>query len=157
MGLLKFFLNKTKHLHSSTLETNDDSNIKKSTDEKIVDSLNKEQKWAILELLSNVAKSDGLSVEEKEILLNLSSLLGIKIENRRFFSEHEIYENLKNLSEEQKSYLCYMVFTMVAADGKFTKEEHEEVSKLLSRAEIESSIIDDLFEKFGDFTSVMFI
>ena len=155
MGLFKFLSNKTKNFNS---KSNDDlqsnlSTIKKSTDDKIVDSLNKEQKWAILELLSNLAKSDGLTVEEKEILLNLSSLLGIKIENKRFFSEHEIYETLKNLSEEQKSYLCYMVFTMVAADGKFTKEEHEEVNKLLSRAEIESSIIDDLFEKFGDFGS----
>ena len=46
-----------------------------------------------------------------------------------------------------------MVFTMVAADGKFTKEEHKEVQKLLSRSEIQTSIIDDLFEKFGDFSS----
>ena len=49
-----------------------------------------------------------LLVEEKEILLNLSSLLGIKIENKRFFSEHEIYETLKNLSSihvSKKSYV----------------------------------------------------
>ena len=46
MGLFKFFLNKIKNLHSSSKEINDDSNIKKSKDEKIVDFLNKEQKWA---------------------------------------------------------------------------------------------------------------
>lgn len=60
MGLFKFFSNKTKNFNS---KSNDDlqsnlSTIKKSIDEKIVDSLNKEQKWAILELLSNLAKSD---------------------------------------------------------------------------------------------------
>ena len=112
----------------------------------------KNEKWAIIELLNNVALSDGLSDEESEVMNNLSKILGLELINKRSISEEEIYNTIKEFSDDKKSYVSYGI-TMVVADNKFTKEEHDEVVKLLSRAEINSTIIDDLFQRFGDFVS----
>lgn len=104
-----------------------------------MESFTDEQKKAILVSLYVIANSDEeFHTKEVEFFQQTADILDYPITGniKDEFSEinrDEVFEQLKNISEDQKEWYLTTVIGMIHADGKVIEEELDDAKQYLSR------------------------
>ena len=121
----------------------------------LFDAVSNDQKIAILYLLFDIAKSDGLTEEEEITIEQISLIIDVEESHNSKIDNEAAIDLLSNLTERQKNALTSFFLLIVNSDGKLSREEFILIKTLSSKLGLETKKFDELAKNHGNYSFYM--